>query len=262
MPGPIFHLRRLVCAVMLCVVLLTGGMASALAAGGFGFAPQYYKSGMTYGNGIYFAPYHIKFYAKPQESAALLGEIRWGRQTHSNQVDIFRPNGDHVTAAADRVFFCFYPDLDVAMMAVTGDEENGWLEVMFDQQGKKTGWVKPGDFKLESGQEVPAHFGVYQTWQDFMKLNAKARGIFWLSGVNEYQRSVRYKDEDASSLIPVTIIRDLKVRHVRGNWLLVEVLDFERNMPIGWVRWRDDDGNLMVFPNIAGRHLPIVTTAH
>jgi hypothetical protein len=43
---------------------------------------------------------------------------------------------------------------------------------------------------------------------------------------------------------------------------LVEVLDFERNMPIGWIRWRDEDGNLLAFPNLSGDRLPIVTTAY
>ena len=43
--------------------------------------------------------------------------------------------------------------------------------------------------------------------------------------------------------------------------MLVEVLDFERNTPIGWVRWRDHDGNLMVFPNITSDRLPVMTTA-
>jgi hypothetical protein len=240
-------------------------LAEAFASNGFGFAPQMYKSGYNYGNGIYFAPYRFKVYTEPNESSTLLGEFRWGHQTQSNQIDIERPNGDHLTVAADRVFFCFYPELDVAMLAVTGDDDNGWLEIVYDQAGRKTGWVKQADAKAlvsKNGEALPTHFGVYQTWLDFMKLNAKASGVFWLSGVNEYQRSIRFKDEDTAKLIPVTIIRDLKVRHVRGNWLLVEVLDFERNTPIGWVRWRDDDGNLMVFPNISGKHLPIVTTAN
>jgi len=258
-------IQRFLCGALLSLLLLFAMLPEAFAGNGFGFAPQRYKSGSTYGDGIYFAPYKFTVYSEPRENATILGEFRWKHQTQSNLVDITRPNGDHITAAADRVFFCFYSELDVAMLAVTGDDDNGWLEVMYDQNGKKTGWIKQADLKAssESGQNpTPAHFGVYQTWLDFMKLNAKASGIYWLSGVNEYQRSVRAKDEDGASLIPITIIRDLKVRHLRGNWLLVEVLDFERNTPIGWVRWRDDDGNLMVFPNISGKHLPIVTTAY
>jgi hypothetical protein len=235
---------------------------------GFGFAPQRYQSGYTYGNGIFFAPYRFTVYTEPKDSSKVIGEFRWSRTTGSNSIDVFTPDGDHHTTYADRVFFCFYPQLDVAMMAVTSDTDDGWVEVIYQQEGQKTGWVKTKDAQtaekatqVASGKTEPAHFGVYQTWQEFMKLNAKASGIYWLTGVKQYNRSIRSSDTDEAKLIPVTIVRDLKVKHVRGNWLLVEVLDFERNTPIGWIRWRDDDGNLMVFPNISGEHLPIVTTA-
>lgn len=245
---------------------------SFAARNGFGFAPQRYQSGYTYGNGIYFAPYRFTVYTEPSEASKVIGEFRWSRTTGSNSMDVFTPDGSHHTVYADRVFFCFYPELDVAMMAVTSDTDDGWVEVVYQQEGQKTGWVKTrdiasaekapkGTLSVAAGKTEPAHFGVYQTWLEFMKLNAKASGIYWLTGVKEYNRSIRSADTDEAKLIPVTIVRDLKVKHVRGNWLLVEVLDFERNTPIGWVRWRDDNGNLMVFPNISGQHLPIVTTA-
>src|SRR5690606_12484385 len=148
--------------------------------------------------------------------------------------------------------FCFYPEMDVAMMAVVNDTDTGWAEVIYDQRRNKTGWVKllhsseaaeatAEPSPLETGADDPfsrlasrppanrpAHMGVYQTWLDFMKLNAKAHGIYWLTGVSQYHRSVRMSDDDKAKLIPLTIVRDLKVKHLRGNWLLVEVLDFER----------------------------------
>ena len=256
---------------MLALVPLSASLmpdAFAAVRTGFGFAPQRYQSGYTYGNGIFFAPYQFTVHTEPNEASRVIGEFRWGRNTSGNSIDVFTPEGGHHTAYADRVFFCFYPELDVAMMAVTSDTDDGWVEVVYQQEGQKTGWVKikEAQSSVMTSRELaqkpePAHFGVYQTWLEFMKLNAKANGIYWLTGVKQYHRSVRSSDTDEAKLIPVTIMRDLKVKHVRGNWLLVEVLDFERNTPIGWVRWRDDDGNLMVFPNISGKHLPIVTTA-
>lgn len=255
-----------------CALILLLSPAAMAGHNGFGFGPQAYKSGYTYGNGVFFAPYRFTVYAQPQETAPVVGEFRWSRNTNSNMVTVTTSEGEKHFLPADRMFFCFYPELDVAMMAVTGDDEAGWVEVIYDQNGQKTGWVKiknapkpamsasPSLPPLDLGE--PVHFGVYQTWLEFMKLNAKASGVYWLSGVTEYNRSVRQSDSDDAKFIPVTIIRDLKVRHVRGNWLLVEVLDFERNTPIGWVRWRDDNGNLMVFPNVSGQHLPIVTTTY
>ncbi|MCE3234956.1 MAG: hypothetical protein K0Q50_1136 [Vampirovibrio sp.] len=276
-----FH-QRLISLGLVAASLFGGFAASSLFSApaqaqvnGYGFAPQRYKAGYTYGNGVYFAPYEFTIYTQPDETAPMVGTFRWSRQTAGNSVDVTLANGDRHAVYADHLFFCFYPQWDVAMMAVVGDDDKGWVEIVYDQASKKTGWVRLKDApqqtasatprketlaSLETGE--PAHFGVYETWLEFMKLNAKPSGIYWLSGVKDYHRSVRSTDSDDAKLIPVTIIRDLKVRHVRGNWLLVEVLDFERNMPIGWVRWRDDDGNLMVFPNISGQHMPTVTTSY
>lgn len=251
---------------------------------GYGFAPQTYQDGLNYGTGVYFAPSTFTLYTQPDEHAPKIAEFRWSRKTSSNRLAVTTGSGERGTLPADTVFISFYPSLDVAMMAVTGENGEGWVEVVYDQPHKKTGWVRlnlkessPDSVKPKSkmtasdaspnasaqattgATKEPLHFGIYQTWQEFMKLNAKANGIYWLGGVKEYNRSIRTSDSDDAKLIPVTIIRNLKVKHVRGNWLLVEVLDFENNTPIGWIRWRDDDGNLMVFPNINQQYHPIVT---
>ncbi|WMU93304.1 hypothetical protein EMOOHJMP_00110 [Microcystis phage MaAM05] len=261
--------------VTVCGLLFVSPATVQSAGNGYGFAPQRYQSGYSYGNGIFFAPYVFTLYREPKAGAEPIGAIRWSRKTGGNNIEWISPAGDRHAIYADHTFFCFYPLLDVAMMAVTSDTDDGWVEVIYDQASGKTGWVQtkasmdevPDKLsdkvtaKAAAAPAEPAHFGVYQTWQEFMKLNAKAHGIYWLTGVKEYYRSIRSSDADEAKLIPVTIIRDLKVKHVRGNWLLVEVLDFERNTPIGWVRWRDDDGKLMVFPNLSGQHMPIVTTA-
>jgi hypothetical protein len=246
---------------------------------GHGFSPQRFKDGVNYGNGIYFAPYDFYVYSQPNEASPLLAEFHWKHQASGNSVTTGSTGGERKSIAGDRVFISFYPQLDVAMMAVigeNGEDEKGdnWVEVVYDQAHQKTGWVHlkqslaanpkpgatPGQQALASLKtDEPLHFGVYQTWPEFMKLNAKANGVYWLSGVKEYYRSIRSSDSDEAKLIPITIIRNLKVRHLRGNWLLVEVLDFENNTPIGWIRWRDDDGNLMVFPNINQQYHPVVT---
>jgi hypothetical protein len=234
----------------------------------YGFAPQIYKDGVNYGNGIYFAPYVFTLYTQPDEHSPMVGEFHWSRKTNTNNISVNTANAERRSIAADHVFFCFYPQLDVAMMAVTGENGDGWVEVVYDQTRKKTGWVHLKDSPkiasapkqalapLDTGE--PLHFGVYQTWPEFMKLNAKSNGVYWTNGVKEYNRAIRTSDSDDAKIVPVTIIRNMKVKHLRGNWLLVEVLDFENNTPIGWIRWRDDDGNLMVFPNVNKQYRPVV----
>jgi hypothetical protein len=239
-----------------------------------GFGPQRYRDGGRYGIGVYFAPYRFSIYARPEEDAPVLAAFQWSRQGGTGNISMTTPAGGMSGVYADRTFLCFYPALDVAMLAVTGENGQGWAEVVYDQKQGKTGWVRlktPGDARGDTTDDTtgtntggvsqePAHFGAYQTWLEFMRLNAKVSGVYWLSGVSGYHRALRSRDDDTAKLLPVTMIRSMKVRFVRGNWLLVEALDFERNTPIGWIRWRDDDGNLMAFPNLAGLRTPILIT--
>ncbi len=261
-------LKQVTTPIFILCLLVSGllGMAPEAQAL-FGFSPKLYKSGYTYGHGIYFAPYEFKLYAEPDFSAEVLEAFQWQPSSQSYSVLSTLRN---TPVAANHVFVSYFPTQDVAMLAVVGDNGAGWVKVIYDQAAKKEGWVpltpdtsvsSSSDVTNNARQPMPEHFGKFQTWLDFMKYNTKAHGIYWLSGVSEYQRSVRTADKDEAAFLPLTIIRDLKVRHIRGNWLLVEVLDFERNTPIGWVRWRDDDGNLMIFPNFTGERTPIITTA-
>ncbi len=267
-----------------CLEAITCPPSAQAQLSSFGFAPQRYKDGVNYGNGIYFAPYVFSIYSEPSEHSPLIGEFHWSRKTNSSNIAVNTANAERRNISAEQVFFSFYPQLDVAMMAVIGENGEGWVEVIYDQAHKKSGWVRlkeqpepnPASSK-RTGQAAssdhnptnltplsdshpgdPPHFGVYQTWPEFMKLNAKGNGIYWLSGVKEYNRTIRSSDSDDAKLLPVTIIRHMTVKHLRGNWLLVEVLDFENNTPIGWIRWRDDDGNLMAFPNINQQYHPVI----
>jgi hypothetical protein len=242
------------------------GVAMAVDAGQ-GFSPQRYQSGLQYGAGVFFAPYRFTLYPEPKEEAPAIATVEWTPDSGLNGIRMTRPDGDPMNAYADKLFLSYYPALNIAMMAVVGENGQGWAEVVYDQQARKTGWVRLGlpdeqpikPVKRSANTDI-SHFGVYQTWFEFMKLNAKNSGIYWLSGVADYNRALRSKDEDTAKLISVTLIRKLKVRYVRGNWLLVEVQDFEMNSPIGWIRWRDDDGNLMVFPNITGQTRPMMSS--
>jgi hypothetical protein len=223
---------------------------------------------------VYYAPYRFTVYTEPSKTSSPIGTFLWDRRSGPMGVTMMTPAGHSTTAYPDNLFVCFYPSHDVAMMAVVSENGEGWAEVVYDQSHNKTGWVQLKEIKeaettsssaaktdasATPAANQPAHFGLFQTWLEFMKFNAPPSGVYWLSGVTDYNRSLRTKNEDTAKLISVTIIRKMKVRFVRGNWLLVEALDFEHNTPIGWIRWRDDDGNLMMFPNIVGQQTPIIT---
>lgn len=242
-----------------CLALLCGMGIILPVLAVVGYAPKTYENNLIYGEGVYFAPYEVKIYEQPDETSPLLESFRWTRSDASPK---FLSKVNNGVFGPEQVFLSFYPTLNVAMMAVVSENGEGWAEVVYDQFRKKTGWVKilspEASASLEEG--VPRHFEKFQTWQDFMRYNARVAGTYWLNGVSQYNRSLRTAPQDDAKIIPVTVIRNMKVKHVRGNWMLVEILDFENKTPIGWMRWRDDDGRLMMFTNFSGLKQPVLSS--
>lgn len=234
-----------------------------------GFSPSRYETTLNYGTGVYFAPYETRIYQEPRDDSPLVDVLTWGRSNNvsASSLTVFS-KVRKIPIRATHVFLSFFPALDVAIMAVLQENGAGWAEVLYDQPQHKTGWVKLGEVTVPesmqtavANRQLPTHFGQFQSWIDFMKLNAKANGIYWLEGVSSYDQSLRTAPEDTAKLVDVTMIKKIKVRHVRGNWLLVEVLDFGRTMPMGWIRWRDEEGRLMVFTNFTGEFTPVVMSS-
>ncbi|MBX2859625.1 MAG: hypothetical protein KTR14_00190 [Vampirovibrio sp.] len=268
--GLVFHVRKGFLALLVLACCLGGALQNAghaMTPVGYGFGPDVYESELQYGVGVYFAPYNLNIYAEPNTAADVVESLVWSEKTPTSNV---RSTHQNLNLPAKNTFLSFYPNLQIAIMPVVSDTDDGWLEVVYDQDQKKTGWVpnrqqllsslpdfiEPGN-EQQTPADLPPHMGVFQTWIDFVKLNAKANGIYWLNGVSDYHRNIRTSPKDTAKFVKITVMKDLKVRHARGNWLLVEVLDFNRNTPIGWVRWRDANGRLLVFPNLAGGKFPM-----
>lgn len=248
--------------------LLWGGFAvsAAHAFAGYtvGYAPSVYppETATHYGQGVYFAMPDLTVYEAPSAQAAVIDSFHWGAEGRNSMV---YASESHRYVPATSLFICFYPQAGLALMATEGDSpDGGWSEVVIDHETGETGWVKLRDPETAAvdaaGKALPAHMGRMQNWLTFMRLNGIANGIEWLRGVPAYQRALRMAPEDSAKIIPTTLIRRLKVKHVRGNWLLVEVVDFARQAPVGWIRWRDDAGNLLVFPDFTQRQAPVLTT--
>ena len=244
------------------LIIGAGHIGNVWAAEAYGFGPSNYPSTVQYGEGAFFAPPHVDIHSAPSEDSPVVESLTWSPK-HAG-LDVFSKK--HQTRYRSRdVFVSFYPQLQVAMLAVVNENDNGWAEVVYNQAKQLTGWVPlstSSRLTASSSNNVtgPNHLGRFVPWQQFMKLNAKPYGVYWLNGVSSYDRSLRMAPKDDAKLLDVTVLRKLKIRHIKGNWLLVEGLDFDRTTPIGWVRWRDDQGNIMVFANFSGHSTPTIYT--
>jgi len=254
-----------IAAVLVTTLTLSNPWLLTANAYQTGYSVDRYDNSLTYGTGVYFAPYHTTIYSQPDLTSDPVFSFDWSTQGMPQSLY------SKVTGSFQNInslFVAFYPQLSVAAMAVVSDTEDGWAEVVYDQRQGKTGWVKLRDTteteaassesSPPSKSQEPVHLGRFQTWLDFMKYNGRAAGIYWLTGVSDYNKGLRMQPDDKAKFLPVQIMKSIRVKHVRGNWMLVEVTDINKEHPLGWVRWRDNDGRLMIFPNIAGRSTPYV----
>jgi hypothetical protein len=187
----------------------------------------------------------------------------------------------HRYLPAQRYFVQFEPARNIALMAVVSDEESPdgqlWLEVVIGQDTPavpaagattslasvaasprpKTAWV-PAQLPKETANPMglrlsrfPWPPGTYLTWLTYLSTLGRQNGFTWLAGVPERDRSLHMAPEDHAKLLSSTFIRRQQLKHVRGNWMLIEALDFERTPLIGWARWRDENGSLMALPRLS-----------
>ncbi len=250
-----FLLSTVLTTLLITLVSLWGILSPQASAYQNGYAVSSYKNNLTYGIGVYFAPYNTIIYEKPDALSPPVFQAQWSQGEIPSS--LYSP-ATETFHAISHVFMAFYPKLSVAAMSVVGENGDGWAEVVYDQPKRKTGWVKLADSDDAKMTGEPTHLGRFQPWIDFMKFNGRAAGIYWLTGVTSYHKNLRMQPDDKSKFLPVQIMKNIKVKHVRGNWMLVEVTDMNRQHPMGWVRWRDKDGRLMIFPNIAGHSTPYV----
>lgn len=112
------------------------------------------------------------------------------------------------------------PVVSLIVMARKGK----WLLVTYDDAGREA-WLAPG------------RQGHFQPWDAFLKRHA----LRMLPGLQKrfYQLSQQPGAEVMFSVTPRQVFRVLKVE---GDWLMV--MADQKNL--GWLRWRDDDGRLLV----------------
>lgn len=205
-----------------------------------GFAPEHYPGNLEFGIGVYFAPKDITIYAQPDLTSQIIEKLEWRYarvQLNSATGQIEYP---------EDVFIAFYPYKEIALMAVI-DEEDGWVKVVYNQKNNSFGWVKI-DETVEKTQ-YNNYVGNFYTWFDFMMKIAKKRGIYFIPGVDKKSKRLRGEPKDDANIVryDFTCVKELQIKHIRGNWLLVKAIDIGEGSPLGWVRWRDDNGQLMVF---------------
>ena len=123
-------------------------------------------------------------------------------------------------------------------MSVT-DETDDWVEVIYDNRKGLKGWIKKDDpFK-------------FNTWMNFYNMYGRKYGLVILKGAPEFVYSLFGTPEDNEKAIStINQPKLINLNLIRGNWMLVTVVDADGTPKTGYIRWRSDDGVKYLFPDI------------
>lgn len=118
------------------------------------------------------------------------------------------------------IFGVDHASLPLVVMARKGS----WLRVVYDDAGRE-GWLNP------------RQRGSFQTWDAFFK----GRAGKLLPGLQKrYYQLFRHPGKGA--LVTLTAKSGFKVVKLENDWALV----MPDQNSLGWLRWRDEDGRLLI----------------
>ena len=177
--------------------------------------------------GVYQVSSPITLYSQPDVNSEIKTVIKYTKDTLEPLNLVFQD-----------VFIVYKGDKGLALMAVT-DENEDWVEVIYDNKLGLTGWIKKDD---------PYKF---LTWVNFYNMYSKKYGLYILNGAPESVLEMHGSPDDTSKVIstinqPQKIILNL----IKGNWMLVSVMDIDMTPKTGYIRWRSDEGIKYLFPAI------------
>ncbi len=213
-------MKKIILTVLLFFVV-------SFAANAANVVPDVVSLNNTNTFGVYQVGHSIVLYNEPDENSGIKKKIVWDKENVIPQ-DLTKPD----------LFVLYLEKQDFALMAVT-DETEDWVEVIYNGKTGETGWIKKDD---------PYKFN---TWVNFYSMYGRKYGLKILSGAPE-DVIYMYGSPEASVKKISTMNKPelINLNLIRGNWMLVTVVDLDKTPKTGYIRWRNDDGVKYLFPNL------------
>ena len=141
--------------------------------------------------------------------------------------------------SVDEIFSAYSESKKIALLTALDESEN-WSLVCFNQSERPIcGWI---DENLGNK---------FYNWSDFFNVYGRKYGIYLFKDLQKsdkvlYSAPIKQSNSTGSLEFPKSIMPWL----VRGNWVLVKVIDFGSQgaqAKTGWLNYRSDNGKLKLF---------------
>ena len=189
--------------------------------------PRYMQNINYTGIGAFNAPNEFNIYSEPSENSQLIKTIKWDEKGVLDN-----------TIKENDLFISFIPSQNIAYCSVK-DEIDGWVKIFYSQSQGKSGWVK-----TTTKNRYVSWLGFYMSW-------GRKNGVYFFKDMPDINKRLMSAPEATSQkLWGITYPKYIKMTLIRGNWMMVKLLDFGNEAKIGWIQWRDENGNFLIFPNM------------
>ncbi|MBO6272331.1 hypothetical protein J6O48_06080 [bacterium] len=177
--------------------------------------------------GVYQTDKNTLIYEKPDKTSKVLFNI---------EIDY----KNYLSKKTDNTFAVIIPKKALSYLFVTDtSEDEEWLEVIYDKTNNKKGWV----YKNDEFQ--------FMTWGLFFNLYGMKYGLTKLTNSPINTNSIYSSpDTNAQKLGEYTYPKYVHLTSIEGSWMLVSILDVTDNTCTGYIKWRTDKGQLILFPAI------------
>lgn len=190
------------------------------------FVPQYSKTITVWGIGGVFVGQDYLIFDAPADGAKLLQRTIWDEKGNVTC------KGDCVDEA---LFTLFVPSKNSVILSAV-DENDGWAQVCYSQKSGKLGWIRlEGDNKF-----IP--------WPQYFIKYGKPHGIYMFKDIPKDENKLYSQPEDgAKSVDSWEYAKQITPWYIKGNWIMVKILNFDNTQKTGWLKWRTSDGMLRGF---------------
>ncbi len=197
-------------------------------------AEPYYSSDIKKsGFGVVEITNTVTVYSEPDENAQKLLTLQVNNPT-TNLTSMNEIN-------YSEYFLAKVPPKNIAFLVVIDEQDDGWCYICYDQKKDLCGWIKSDTKKVQS-------------WRQFYMNYGKKNGLYLFKDIPADERKLYAqpfeKKEDMKLVANYQHAYSIKLVYIKGNWMLVRVLDIGNNEKIGYLRWRTDDGKLLLFPRV------------
>jgi hypothetical protein len=193
------------------------------------FMPLYSTSLKPLGTGVFYASSTSLIYSEPDKNSRLLEVLT---------IDKTGLKGALNVPVEKNTFIALRQAKNTALFNVI-DEKDNWYKVIYDSKSESSGWIE----KTGLNQ--------FHSWKEFIEKEGRKNGLYFFRDFPAEYRKLRVApDENAQVVHNYVDAGNTEVKIIRGNWMLVRVINSNITSPIGWMRWRNDDGQIFLFPQL------------